>query len=124
MFSGIFYTDVELHAVRGEKEKSLQALKSMLTLPDDGLIQIGSLPVAIEDLPLLESLRDTGGFVELRAEVAHRRAIMSDAWKPCASNWASQPSDCVLMDDLLLDVMMRYAGVPLKASVYESRSAA
>ncbi|MBA2269951.1 MAG: tetratricopeptide repeat protein [Chthoniobacterales bacterium] len=74
--SGIFYTDAELHAVRGEKEKSLEALRSMLTLPDDGLIPIGSLPVAIEDSPLLESLRDTGGFAEFRAEVARRRAIM------------------------------------------------
>ena len=74
--SGIFYTDAELHAARGEKEKSLEALKSMLTLPDDGLIPIGSLPVAIEDSPLLESLRDTGGFAEFRKEVARRRAIM------------------------------------------------
>ncbi|HEX8678873.1 MAG TPA: tetratricopeptide repeat protein, partial [Chthoniobacterales bacterium] len=60
--SGTFYTDAELHAVRGEKEKSLEALKSMLTLPDDGLIPLGSLPIAIEDSPLLESLRDTAGF--------------------------------------------------------------
>lgn len=74
--SGIFYTDAELHAVRGEKEKSLEALKSMLTLPDDGLIPIGSLPVAIEDSPLLESLRDTAGFAEFRQEVPRRRAIM------------------------------------------------
>ena len=74
--SGIFYTDAELHAVRGEKEKSLEALKSMLTLPDDGLIPIGSLPVAIEDSPLLESLRETAGFAEFRKEVARRRAIM------------------------------------------------
>ncbi len=74
--SGIFYTDAELHAVRGEKEKSLEALKSMLTLPDDGLIPIGSLPVAIEDSPLLESLRETAGFAEFRQEVARRRAIM------------------------------------------------
>ncbi len=74
--SGIFYTDAELHAVRGETEKSLEALKSVLTLPDDGLIPIGSLPVAIEDSPLLESLRDTGGFAEFRNEVARRRAIM------------------------------------------------
>jgi TolB-like protein/lipopolysaccharide biosynthesis regulator YciM len=74
--SGIFYTDAELHAVRGENEKSLEALKSMLTLPDDGLIPIGSLPVAIEDSPLLESVRDTAGFAEFRQEVARRRAIM------------------------------------------------
>ena len=74
--SGIFYTDAELHAVRGEKEKSLEALKSMLTLPDDGLIPIGSLPVAIEDSPLLESVRDTAGFAEFRQEVTRRRAIM------------------------------------------------
>jgi TolB-like protein/tetratricopeptide (TPR) repeat protein len=74
--SGIFYTDAELHAVRGEKEKSLEALKSMLALPDDGLIPIGSLPVAIEDSPLLESLRDTPQFAEFRNEVARRRAIM------------------------------------------------
>lgn len=74
--SGIFYTDAELHAVRGEKEKSLAALKSMLTLPDDGLIPIGSLPVAIEDSPLLESVRDTPEFAEFRQEVARRRAIM------------------------------------------------
>jgi tetratricopeptide (TPR) repeat protein len=74
--SGIFYTDAELHAVRGEKEKSLEALKSMLTLPDDGLIPIGSLPVAIEDSPLLESLRDEPGFAEFRQEVARRRAIV------------------------------------------------
>jgi TolB-like protein/Flp pilus assembly protein TadD len=74
--SGIFYTDAELHAVRGEKEKSLAALKLMLTLPDDGLIPIGSLPVAIEDSPLLESVRDTPEFTEFRNEVARRRAIM------------------------------------------------
>jgi TolB-like protein/Flp pilus assembly protein TadD len=74
--SGIFYTDAELHAVRGEKEKSLEALKSMLTLPDDGLIPIGSLPVAIEDSPLLESVRDTPEFAEFRNEVARRRAVM------------------------------------------------
>ena len=48
----------------------------MLTLPDDGLIPIGSLPVAIEDSPLLELLRDTAGFAEFRQEVARRRAIM------------------------------------------------
>ena len=74
--SGIFYTDAELHATRGEKEKSLEALKSMLTLPDDGLIPIGSLPVAIEDSPLLESVRDTPEFAEFRNEVARRRAVM------------------------------------------------
>jgi TolB-like protein/Flp pilus assembly protein TadD len=74
--SGIFYTDAELHAARGEEEKSLEALKSMLILPDDGLIPIGSLPVAIEDSPLLESLRDTAGFAEFRKEVARRRTIM------------------------------------------------
>ena len=74
--SGIFYTDAELHAARGEKEKSLEALKSMLTLPDDGLIPIGSLPVAIEDSPLLESVRDTPEFAEFRNEVARRRATM------------------------------------------------
>ena len=62
--------------MRGEKEKSLEALKSMLTLPDDGLIPIGSLPVAIEDSPLLESVRDTPEFAEFRNEVARRRAIM------------------------------------------------
>jgi TolB-like protein len=74
--SGIFYTDAELHAVRGEKEKSLEALKAMLALPDDGLIPIGSLPVAIEDSPLLESVRDTPEFAEFRNEVARRRATM------------------------------------------------
>jgi tetratricopeptide (TPR) repeat protein len=74
--SGIFYTDAELHAVRGEKEKSLEALKAMLTLPDDGLIPTGSLPVAIEESPLLESMRDTPEFAEFRNEVARRRAIM------------------------------------------------
>ncbi|HYJ04421.1 MAG TPA: tetratricopeptide repeat protein [Chthoniobacterales bacterium] len=74
--SGIFYTDAELHAARGEKEKSLEALKSMLTLPDDGLIPIGSLPVAIEDSPLLESVRDTPEFAEFRNEVARRRAVL------------------------------------------------
>ena len=47
----------------------------MLTLPDDGLIPIGSLPVAIENSPLMESLRDTAGFAEFRQEVAHR-AVM------------------------------------------------
>jgi hypothetical protein len=62
--------------VRGEKEKSLEALKSILTLPDEGLIPIGSLPVAIEDSPLLESVRDPPEFAELRNEVARRRAIM------------------------------------------------
>ena len=30
----------------------------------------------IEDLPVLESLRDTAGFAEFRNEVARRRAIM------------------------------------------------
>jgi hypothetical protein len=75
--SGIFYTDAELHAVRGEKEKSLEALKSMLTLPDDGLIPIGSLPVPIEDSPLLESVRDTPESAQFRNEVARRRAIMN-----------------------------------------------
>lgn len=74
--SGIFYTDAELHAVRGDKEKSLAALKEMLTLPDDGLIPIGSLPVAIEDSPLLESLHDTSGFADFRQEVTRRRAIL------------------------------------------------
>jgi TolB-like protein/tetratricopeptide (TPR) repeat protein len=74
--SGIFYTDAELHAVRGEKDKSLEALKAMLALPDDGLIPIGSLPVAIEDSPLLESVRDTPEFAEFRQEVARRRAIL------------------------------------------------
>jgi TolB-like protein/Tfp pilus assembly protein PilF len=73
--SGIFYADAELHAMRGDREKSLEALKSMLTLPDDGLIPIGSLPVAIEDSPLLESLRDTREFAEFRNEVVRRRAI-------------------------------------------------
>jgi hypothetical protein len=66
----------------------------MLMLPDDGLIPIGSLPVAIEDPPRcqlrkhsrarrtprklsgLESLRDTSEFAEFRQEVARRRAIM------------------------------------------------
>ena len=38
----------------------------MLTRPDDGLIPIGSLPMAIEDSPLLESLNDTAGFAEFR----------------------------------------------------------
>ena len=37
--SGIFSTDAELHAARGEKEKSLEALEPMLTLPDEGLIR-------------------------------------------------------------------------------------
>ena len=62
--------------MRGEKDKILEALKAMLTLPDDGLIQIGSLTVSIEDSPLLESLRDTPDFAEFRNEVARRRAIM------------------------------------------------
>jgi tetratricopeptide (TPR) repeat protein len=74
--SGIFYTDAELYAVRGEKEKSLEALKSTLTLPDDGLVPLGSLPVAIEDSPLLESLRDTPEFAHFRKEISRRRAIM------------------------------------------------
>jgi adenylate cyclase len=74
--SGVFYTDAELHAVRGEKEKSLEALKPMLTLPDDGLVPIGSLPVAIEDSPLLESVRDTAYFAEFRQEIARRRSVM------------------------------------------------
>lgn len=74
--SGIFYTDAELHAARGEKERALEALKSMLTLPDDALIPIGSLPVPIEDSPLLESVRDTPEFAGFRNEVARRRAIM------------------------------------------------
>jgi hypothetical protein len=62
--------------VRGEKEKSLEALKSTLTLPDDGLVPLGSLPVAIEDSPLLESLRDTPEFAHFRKEISRRRAIM------------------------------------------------
>ena len=74
--SGIFYMDAELHAVRGDKEKSLAALEAMLALPDDGLIPIGSLPIAIEDSPLLESLRDTKGFEQFRQEVTRRRAIL------------------------------------------------
>ena len=48
----------------------------MLTLPDDGLIPISSLPVAIEDWLLLESLRDTPGFAEFRQEVARRRTVL------------------------------------------------
>ena len=62
--------------MRGEKEKSLEALKSMLTLPDDGLIPIGSLPVAIEDSPLLEFVRSEPGFGEFRNEAVRRRAVM------------------------------------------------
>ena len=74
--SGIFSTDAELHAVRGEKEKCLDDLKSMLTLPVDRLIPIGSLSVAIEDSRVLESPRDNAGFAEFCNEVARRRAIM------------------------------------------------
>ena len=48
----------------------------VVTLPDDGFIPIGSLPVAIEDSPLLESVRDTPEFAEFRNELARRRAIM------------------------------------------------
>lgn len=74
--TGISYTDAELHAARGEKEKCLAALNAMLTLPEDALIPLGSLPVAIEDSPLLESVRNTPGFAEFRQEVVRRRAIM------------------------------------------------
>lgn len=73
---GVFYTDAELYAVAGEKEKSLAALKAALALPDDGLVPVGSLPVPIEDSPLLESLRGTPGFEEFREEVARRRGVM------------------------------------------------
>jgi hypothetical protein len=62
--------------LRGEKEKSLEALRSMLTLPDDGLVPIGTLPVAIEDSPLLESLRHEPAFAEFRNEVARRRTLL------------------------------------------------
>jgi hypothetical protein len=48
----------------------------MQTLPDYGLVPIDSLPLAIEDSPLLDLLRDTAGFVESRDELARRRAIM------------------------------------------------
>ena len=74
--SGIFYTDGELYAVRGEKEKSLAALNAAVALPDDGLIPLGSLPVPIEDSPLLESLHDEPGFAAFRQEVSRRRAVM------------------------------------------------
>ena len=40
------------------------------------MIPIGSLPVAIEDSPLLESVRDTPEFTEFRNEVARRRTVM------------------------------------------------
>jgi hypothetical protein len=93
--SGIFYTDAELHAVRGEKEKSLEALKAMLTLPDDGLIPTGSLPIAIEDSPLLESLRDTAGFAEFRQEVARRRAVMKRRVEAMREQLGWEPSDWV-----------------------------
>ncbi len=48
----------------------------MLTLPDDGFVPIGALPVGIEDSPLLESVRDTPEFAQFRQEVARRRAVM------------------------------------------------
>jgi adenylate cyclase len=76
--NGVFYTDAELYALRGEKEKALQALNATLALPDDGLISFGSLPVPIEDSPLLESLHREPGFVAFRQEVARRRAIMKN----------------------------------------------
>ena len=63
--SGIFYTDAELHAVRGGEEKSLEALESMLMLPDDGLIPMGSLPVA-------ESLLKTDAFLQAAPLVRSR----------------------------------------------------
>jgi hypothetical protein len=72
----------------------------MRTLPEDGLIPIGSLPVAIEESPLLESLRDTSFFAEFRQEVARRRASCSNASQPRATNSASPPNDYVLMDAL------------------------
>jgi hypothetical protein len=61
--------------IRGQSHFFSRIL-SMLALPDDGLIPIGSLPVAIDDSPLLESVRDTAGFTEFRQEVARRRAMM------------------------------------------------
>ena len=47
-----------------------------MLLLDDGFILIRSLPVAIEDSPLLEPVRNEPGFAEFREEVARRRAIM------------------------------------------------
>jgi len=74
--TGCDYAEAEVHAMSGEKEKALAALNTTLNLPDDGLILIGSLPVAIEDSPLLETLRDMPGFAAFRKEVARRRSIM------------------------------------------------
>ncbi len=73
--NGLFYTDAEIYALRGEKEKAVAALDAMLALPDDGFIPLGSLPVPVEDSPLLESLRDTPGFANFRKEAARRRAV-------------------------------------------------
>ncbi len=73
----------------------------MLTLPDDGLIPIGSLPVAIEDSPLLESLRDTPEFAEFRKEVARRRAIMERRVEAMREQLGLAASDCVLAGDCL-----------------------
>lgn len=80
--------------MRGEEEKSLKALKPLLTLPDDALIPLGSPAGAIENSPLLKSLRDTAGCAEFRQEAARRRAIIRRRVEALREHLASQPSDC------------------------------
>ncbi len=74
--AAVQYLDAELAALRGEKARSLAALEAMLALPDDGLILLGSLPLAIDESPLLASLRAEPRFLSWQQEVARRRAIL------------------------------------------------
>jgi hypothetical protein len=76
-YHALHYTDAEIYALTGEKPQSIEALQKTLAFPDDGLIPIGSLPMRIEDSPLLESLHGEPGFAAFRTEVARRREIMS-----------------------------------------------
>ncbi len=76
--NAVQYLDAEIFALRGETEKSLDALDAMLALPDDGFIPIGALPVPIEDSPLLESLRAAPRFADFKKEVSRRRKLMHE----------------------------------------------
>lgn len=75
---GIFYSDAELYALQGEKKRSLVALDAALALPEDGLVPVGTLPIPIEESPLLEGLRGLPEFEQFREEVARRRAIAKE----------------------------------------------